>query len=232
MNLVLFDIDGTLILTGGAGKRAFSRAMEEILGIADPLAQVRLDGKTDLLILQEALEKAGRGGTLPVTLEEALYRRYVSLLEAELEADAPNYSVLPGVVELLEELNRDDGVMVGLATGNLELGARTKLGPGNLNRFFEFGGFGSDSADRTELIRTAIRRGELRNQGRGFREVVVLGDTPQDIRHGRAAGARLVAVATGNYSAEALAACSPDLVVERLEPVEPVLRFIREGGNR
>jgi phosphoglycolate phosphatase-like HAD superfamily hydrolase len=232
MNLVLFDIDGTLILTGGAGKRAFSRAMEEVLGLADPLAQVRLDGKTDLLILEEALDKTGRGGTLTGAQREALYRRYVSLLEAELQADTRSYSVLPGVVELLEELARDNGVLVGLATGNLELGARTKLGPGNLNRYFEFGGFGSDSADRTELIRTAIRRGELRNQGRSFRKVFVLGDTPQDIRCGRAAGARVVAVATGNYSVEALAACSPDMVVEQLKPVEPVLRFIRDGGGR
>ncbi len=231
MNLALFDIDGTLIQTGGAGKRAFGRAMEELLGVVDPLAEVRLDGKTDLLILQEALRNAGRE-SLSDAEQEALYRRYVCLLEAELEADAGSYSVLPGVRELLDELAQDEGVLVGLATGNLELGARAKLSPGDLNRFFEFGGFGSDSPDRTELIRTAVRRGRARNGGAEFRQVFVLGDTPQDILHGRAAGARVVAVATGNYPAEALAAYAPDLVVERFSPVEPVLRFLREGSGR
>lgn len=229
MRLALFDIDGTLILAGGAGKRAFSRAMEDVLAVPDALAAVRLDGKTDLLILEEALHHCGRANDLSPADLDSLYRRYVELLELELACDSVSYRVLPGVVELLQKLAEDADVVLGLATGNLEWGARVKLNPGNLNRFFPFGGFGSDSADRTELIRTAVRRGEAFS-GAGFEQVVVVGDTPQDILHGRAAGARVVAVATGGYSRDLLAGHAPDLLVDQLAPVAPVLDFIRNGG--
>lgn len=230
MKLALFDIDGTLIHTGGAGKRAFSQAMEDILGVPDALSQVRLDGKTDLLILEEALTHSGRSEPVTPVQLDALYQCYVGLLEQELQADLASYLILPGVEELLDRLHGEGGVAVGLATGNLELGARVKLAPGNLNRYFNFGGFGSDAASRTELIQAGIRRAAEAHGVEEFDSVVVLGDTPQDILHGKAAGARVVAVATGFYSRAQLAEFAPDLLVDRFDPVEPVLRFIHNGG--
>jgi phosphoglycolate phosphatase len=229
MQLVLFDIDGTLVHTGGAGKRAFNSALEDVLGICDGLRDVRLDGKTDLLILEEVLLAAGRPTRLPSSQYSLLYDRYIELLLQELERDRLSYRIYEGVVELLQFLDGRKGVAVGLATGNLERGARAKLEPGRLNRFFPFGGFGSDSADRTALIRKAIERGAALADGE-VSDVVVIGDTPRDVSHGREAGARVLAVATGSYSVTDLADCRADLVVEQLHPTPEVVEFIETGG--
>jgi phosphoglycolate phosphatase len=229
MKLVLFDIDGTLVHTAGAGSRAFSLALEEVLGIPDGLREVRLDGQTDSLILRAALDGAGVPALPEPEMLERLSLRYVELLEEELQRPDGGYHVLEGVQDLLEILSADRGYVLGLATGNLEPGAWAKLRPGSLDRFFSFGGFGSDAVERWELIRIAIRRAGDRSGGRRPTEVFVVGDTPHDIRHGRKAGAKVVAVATGSYPREELARHAPDLLVSSFSPIEPVLDFF--GGR-
>jgi phosphoglycolate phosphatase-like HAD superfamily hydrolase len=227
MRLILFDVDGTLINTGGAGGRAFSRAMEKVCGVPDPLKSVRLDGKTDHLILREALAVAGRQNE--PHLEDRLFQEYVSLLEIELASSRSEYEVLPGVLDLLERLEADSRFILGLGTGNVEPGARAKLEPGGLNRFFGFGGFGSDHLDRTELIKTAIERGLERDSRDSFEAVIVIGDTPRDIIHGHEAGAAVLAVSTGSYSLPELKRRNPEWVLTDLKETELVMDVL--GGS-
>lgn len=227
MKLVLFDIDGTLISTGGAGFRAFTRALHEVLAIPEALENIRLDGQTDFLILEAALRNAGRPENPDGLVRDRLYRRYVECLEEELvlAEDSREYRVLRGVHELLEELARG-GWLVGLATGNLEEGAWAKLRPGALDRHFLFGGFGSDARERCDLVRVAIERSRRFNGGHLPHHTFVIGDTPSDIVHGRRAGACTIAVASGGYSSRELAEFDPDLLVDALEPIEPILEFL------
>ena len=224
MRLILFDVDGTLINTGGAGGRAFSKAIEKVCGVPDGLGDVRLDGKTDYLILREALEKAGKQNEPRV--EERLFNEYMRLLEIELASNRSEYEVLPGVLNLLERLEVDSGFILGLGTGNVEPGARAKLEPGGLNRFFGFGGFGSDHLNRTDLINTAIERGLETASRDSFDAVIVIGDTPRDIIHGHEAGAAVLAVSTGSYSLSELERCDPEKALPDLEETELVIEFL------
>jgi phosphoglycolate phosphatase len=210
--ILLFDIDGTLIHGGGAGKRALVRAFERVYGRSDWL-EFPLGGMTDLLIVRQALERGGRQGD-PV---EPVLERYVELLREEIPA-SPRYETCPGVVPLLERLSgvarRDDTaarVALGLGTGNIEAGARIKLERLDLNRYFAFGGFGSDHAERAELLRIGAARGAAR-LGAPLDDcrVVVIGDTPLDVAAGRAIGAECVGVATGSYDTAALEAAGAD----------------------
>lgn len=227
MRLALFDIDGTLVDTGGAGKRALSSALEEVLGIEDALGQIRLDGKTDWLIVREALEQAGIPGPVSEADRATVLQRYVELLRNELSQPQDGFKIYPGVRDLLWELAGDAEFVVGLATGNIEEGARVKLTPGELNGFFSFGGFGCDGEDRTQLIQKAIERGIEINDGRPFKEIFVIGDTPRDVEHGQRAGAKVIAVATGHYSVQELNDCGADLVVDVLSPRNRLLSFLR-----
>lgn len=154
--ILLFDIDGTLIHGGGAGKRALQRAFERLYGRSDWL-DFPLGGMTDLLIVRQALERGGRQGD-PV---EPVLERYVELLREEIPA-SPRYETCPGVVPLLERLSGAARLALGLGTGNVEAGARIKLERLDLNRYFAFGGFGSDHAERAELLRIGAARGAAR----------------------------------------------------------------------
>lgn len=205
--LYLFDIDGTLIGGDGSGRRAFDRACLDCLGIVGALDHLRLDGMTDPLILESVFRHHhGRAPTAAET--EQVLDTYVRHLEAEVAAGL--YHVKPAVHDTLDHLERR-GATIGLATGNLERGARIKLGRGDLWRRFPFGGFGSDSADRATLVRVAIARGEARAGRRFVRdEIHVIGDTPKDIAAAHAAGARAVAVATGRFSLDELRAAGAD----------------------
>jgi phosphoglycolate phosphatase-like HAD superfamily hydrolase len=226
MRLVLFDVDGTLLLTHGAGMRAFDQAFMQQYGLADAMSLVCPDGKTDPQIAREALAAAGRQMGRSTDELAPLFEKYTALLEREM-ADCSRLRVLPGVRELLTELHGDRRFCVGLATGNIASGAWLKLRCAGLDSFFQFGGFGSDAEDRTELIRTAIRRGAETIAPRHAEAVFVVGDTPRDILHGRAAGARTIAVAGGNYSVAELASFGPDLAVAAFDPPGPVLNCLR-----
>jgi phosphoglycolate phosphatase len=205
--LYLFDIDGTLIGGDGSGRRAFDRACLDCLGIAGALDHVLLDGMTDPLILDSVF--AHHHGRAPTPDEaRSILDAYVRYLETEVAAGL--YHVKPAVHETLDHLERG-GAVVGLATGNLEAGARIKLRRGDLWRRFAFGGFGSDSADRSELVRVAITRGCERAGRRFVRdEIFVVGDTPRDVAAAHAAGARAVAIATGRFTVDELAAAGAD----------------------
>lgn len=206
--LYLFDIDGTLIHCNGAGRRALERALLDLLG-ADALAGIRLDGKTDPRILEEAfVTRLGRPPT--ATEAEAVRAAYLNNLAHESRTGV---TALRGVEQALM-VCAARGVL-GLATGNWRAGAEIKLGRVALWSRFVLGGFGCDSPDRGELVRIARRRGEAR-LGRPLRreEVVVIGDTPRDITAAREADAMAVAVMTGSYGAADLAGA--DAVFEDL----------------
>lgn len=215
----LFDIDGTLVSAGGAGRRAFERAVADRCGPLDgALGGLRLDGLTDRLIVRKALEILGLPFDDPFC--DALLDRYVEHLRTEIHG--PGFAVLPGVVEALEAL-RGRGALVGLCTGNVEAGARLKLGRGGLDRYFDWGagavcGFAQDGEEREKLVHAALRRAGAR-LGRpvAAREALVIGDTPRDVDAAHHAGCPVLCVATGRYAEAELRACGADHVVPTLE---------------
>lgn len=216
--LLLFDIDGTLIRCGGAGRRALDRAFLALYGIERALERVRLDGSTDPVIVQAAFQH--QLGRLPRDGEqETLIASYLELLEEELAASAERYMVLRGARALLDVLAAEQRFVFGLATGNVERGARLKLQPAGLNAYFSFGGFGCDAAVRAELVARGIERGQALAEARlgrrfGPGEIVVFGDTANDITAAHLAGALGVGVLEGSGVPEELAASGPDLLVD------------------
>jgi phosphoglycolate phosphatase-like HAD superfamily hydrolase len=211
--LCLFDIDGTLIGGDGSGRRAFDRACLEVMGIAGALDHVRLDGMTDLLILDAVFDKhLARRPTLEE--RQRVLDTYLGHLEREVAAGL--YHVKPHVNETLDHLTRVHAT-IGLATGNLEAGAKIKLQRGQLWRRFAFGGYGSDAAERAELVRVGIARGE-KHAGRSFarHEIFVIGDTPKDVAAAHAAGATAIGVATGIFSVDELMTSGADAAFETM----------------
>jgi phosphoglycolate phosphatase-like HAD superfamily hydrolase len=199
--LCLFDIDGTLIGGDGSGRRAFDRACLDVMGIVGALDHVRLDGMTDPLILDLVFAKHhGRRPTEPEA--QLILNTYVRHLEGEVAAGL--YHVKPAVHETLDHLAMRQAT-IGLATGNLEAGARIKLQRGQLWQRFAFGGYGSDAAERAELVRVGIARGQ-KVAGRSFSrdEIFVIGDTPKDVAAAHAAGATAIGVATGSFTVDEL----------------------------
>jgi phosphoglycolate phosphatase len=208
----LFDIDGTLVSAGGAGRRAFERAVSEHCGeVSGALSGLRLDGMTDRLIVREALRLLGR--RFEEAFCDALLARYVMHLETEIHGQG--YAVLPGVVDALDAL-RARGALVALCTGNVVEGARLKLARGGLDRYFEWGasavcGFASDGEDREHVVRAALRRASER-LGRAVapREALVIGDTPRDVVAAHAVGIPVLGVATGRYTEAELRAAGAE----------------------
>jgi len=229
MKLVLFDVDGTLLLTGGAGMRAFSTALKQVFGLSVDLKAIRPDGKTDPLIARELLAHFGQEKRWTVKSQEELFAAYIRNLKGEMDMARKNglINVLPGVRELLEALETQSDFAVGLVTGNLEEGARIKIDMAELERFFHFGGYGSDSEDRTTLIKESIRRGAQFVHPAPVESVYVVGDTPLDIIHGHRAGARAIAVASAGFSLGELEPYEPDLLVPSLTPPDPIISFMR-----
>ena len=227
--IALFDIDGTLLRAGGAGRRAVELALCEVLEDDNgsvSLESVEFAGRTDPWIVRTALMQYG------VTANDALInevlRRYVAHLPRELEL-ASAFEVLPGVLSLLAELTARDDVVLGLGTGNTQPAAYAKLARGGLDSFFSFGGFGSDHTDRAELLRTGLSRGLERAGARpGGARVVVIGDTPHDVAAAQAIGAHCVAVSTGGYDGSALEAAGATVVVPDLSSA--VVRVAFERG--
>jgi phosphoglycolate phosphatase len=204
VKLLLFDIDQTLINSGGAGLRALDRACLQLLGIPNAMQDIHPHGKTDPAIAREILRVRLNKTAAEIGQIESILEAYLSFLKEEVRL-SPNYRVLPGIFSVLDEALTRKDVVLGLASGNIELGARIKLDRGKLNPYFMFGGFGSDSEDRSELVRKAAAKGAVRaGQPISPSDTFVIGDTPLDIDAGKRAGFRTVGVATGSYSIEEL----------------------------
>ena len=218
---VLFDIDGTLISTGGASDRAWARAFKELQDVEVDVPAVTGKGVPDPEVGRVVFEKAlDREPTQEEA--DALMRRRLDHLSEEVE-NSPGFEVHDGVVELLERLI-DDGLLLGLTTGNVEEAAHIKLRRANLNRFFAFGGYGSDSSDRSELTKKALERAQLvSGDTLELARCFSCGDTPRDVEAGHGAGIRVVGVATGEYSVEQLREAGADAAVEDLTAGLPLL---------
>lgn len=213
--VLLFDIDGTLVSTGGAGRRAMVGAFAALHGKDDVFEGTSFAGMTDRAIARHGLCGLVRDIT-EAEIDRAL-ETYLRLLEVEL-ANAHRYRVLPGVVGLLESLRSMPDVAVGLGTGNVRRGAYAKLARGGLDASFAFGGFGCDAEDRVELLRAGAQRGaEVLGATLESCRMVVIGDTPKDVAAARGIGARCIAVATGGYSAAELTRCGADRAFSTLE---------------
>jgi phosphoglycolate phosphatase len=228
MRLVLFDVDGTLIHSSGAGMRAFHRAFQAVFGVTVDREVIRPDGKTDPLIAREMLDYFGLQHRWRDETRDALFSTYLANLDGEmgLVRAKGTLRVLPGVVALLDALAPRPDFALGLATGNLERGSEIKLRHAALDRYFRFGGFGSDAEDRTELIREGIRRGIQLCAPQTVDGSFVVGDTPLDIIHGHNAGARVLAVASAKYSLRDLAPFQPEMLVADLTDVASILSFL------
>ena len=231
MKLVLFDIDGTILLTNGAGKRAVHRALADVFGATGP-ADHRFDGKTDPQIVRELMRLEGHADEHIDARMQALLDRYVLYLHEELRASERPVRVMPGVFELLDALEARRDVLMGLLTGNLVAGARAKLAAAGIDPDrFRIGAYGSDHETRGELPAVAQRRArdELGIVVEGG-DVVVIGDTPADLHCGRSIGARAIGVATGHYSVQELLGHDPAAVFEDLSCTADVLRAITGEG--
>jgi phosphoglycolate phosphatase-like HAD superfamily hydrolase len=222
MHAFLFDIDGTLLSSGGAGKAAMEAGLAAVFGIAEVQQKVPYSGRTDRAIMRDLLSHHGIAAT------EANLTRLISAYLERLPAYLSTHQgrVLPGILLLLEQLALR-GSVVGLLTGNLEAGARVKLGHFDLWRHFAFGGFGDLHLDRNDVAREALV--ELRAfqpNGVELDRVWVIGDTPLDIACARAIGARVAAVATGGHSVTELAAENPDLLLTDFSDSSPLLKHL------
>jgi phosphoglycolate phosphatase-like HAD superfamily hydrolase len=228
MRLILFDVDGTILLTDGAGRRAIHRALLDEFGTAGPIESYRFDGKTDPQIIRELLAHAGHPDAERADRVEAVCARYLELLEVELSRPAHRTRVMAGVIELLAALTAfevERRVLVGLLTGNLERGAALKLrSAGIAPTRFALGAYGSDAAHRPELPAIARRRAEaLLGAPLAGQDVVIVGDTPADVACARPIEARTIAVATGYYDTPALAASGATHVFADLSDTRAVL---------
>jgi phosphoglycolate phosphatase len=220
MQICLFDIDGTLLDSGGAGKAAIETALEEDFGVTIR-TQVRYSGRTDPAIGRDLLQLHDVEPT-PANWQR-LIQGYLTRLPATLAKHQG--AVLPGIAALLETLGQSDDVAVGLLTGNIRQGAKVKLGHFDLWRHFDFGGFGDLHYDRDDVAREALQAVQTKFDGAVKAECIwVIGDTPLDVRCARAIGAHAVAVATGWHTVDQLAATGPDLLFEDFSDAQALLQ--------
>jgi phosphoglycolate phosphatase-like HAD superfamily hydrolase len=211
---ILFDIDGTLLVTGGAGAVAWQRAFRELHGIDADIDEHTHAGMTDpeiaAIVFREVI---GREGSAAERAEAIA--GYLSHLQKAVE-ESEGYRVMPGIEELLPRL-AGEGILLGIVTGNIEAAAQIKLARGDLHRFFAFGGYGSDSSDRTELTKKAVERGgQVAGKPLDPAATIAVGDTPRDVKAGHGAGIHVVGVATGKYPVAELEAAGADWAIENV----------------
>ena len=220
--VLLFDIDGTLILSGGSGKKSLDIAMAEAFDCKEPVLGVSLHGRTDRGIIRDLLD----ANSIEPTEEnfQKLFSGYFRILEEMLvHADG---EILPGITDLMHELSSRDDIVLGLLTGNHPHGAKLKLERFDLYRYFQFGGYGHNNADRNEVAQLALDAAiDFLNRPVDPKDVWVIGDTPNDIRCARAIGANAVAVATGTFNLNELKAERPDHLFPTLENVHEVMQL-------
>jgi phosphoglycolate phosphatase len=225
--LVLFDIDGTLLLSGGAGVRAMGLAFETVFGVSNAFEGIQVAGHTDSYLVSRALERAGIDNTPDA---HARFREtYLALLPAEIQKPGTGRrGLMPGIKALLDHLAADGAVCRALLTGNYEPAAHVKLSHFGVGEHFSWGAFGEDSHDRNELARLAIARARERGiPGDACANAIVIGDTPHDIACARAINARAIAVATGGFSIEQLREGCADAVFADLSDTAAVLDALR-----
>ena len=230
MQLVLFDIDGTLVNTGRAGADAMNLAFAELYQIANAFANINMSGKTDPSILHEALtyhQLLLENGAL-----ETFHECYLFHLRHTLQQPERPRRLMPGIPDLLEALAARSDVLLGLLTGNLAVGAQLKLESFGIWEYFRIGAYGSDSSDRNALVPVAQGRARtLLGHNIPPAQIVVIGDTPRDIACAQANGARVVAVATGSYSLDELRQHRPDHCLADLADVPAVLRVLTHAAQ-
>lgn len=226
--LVLFDIDGTLMLSGGAGGRAMWHAASEILGVDEDGGSISMAGRTDSWIVAQMAARSG----VPYS-DEVLARFrdcYIGHLQREIVRPAAKKGLLPGVLAVLEVLRTRSKEAVGLLTGNFERGAEIKLRHFDIWDHFAFGAFGDAAHDRNRLLDVALQRHAAVTGSRAHAaDVVIVGDTPLDIAVATAGGARAIGVATGDYDVETLRASGADVVLKDLSDVTAVLEALGRG---
>lgn len=229
--LVLFDIDGTLVSTMGAGSRAVRRALLEVYGETGPIDGYDFHGRTDPQIVRALLRMAGLDDARIEARMDDLWDVYLRELKHELARPDSDTRVLPGVRALLDALHDREDDLVALLTGNIEPGARLKLSAVDLWHRFDFGAYGSDHERRDRLPAVAIRRAR-ESSGLTFegRNVVIVGDTPFDVTCGRELGVWAVAVATGKHSVAELEEAGADVVLETLGDTDAALDAITAGS--
>ncbi|MEK6689683.1 MAG: HAD family hydrolase [Nitrospirota bacterium] len=211
--LILFDIDGTLISSGGAGTRALNKSFNEIFSIPDGFKGVRMAGKTDIEIMKEGMFRHN------INPEDKLVKKMVNGYIYHLGKEINNNGrhLKPGIKEIINKLKNVDGFYLGLLTGNLEKGARLKLEPFGINPYFPFGAFGSDDENRNRLLPIALKKfSDIYKISIMPEDTVVIGDTPRDVACSKPFGAFSVVVATGPYSFEKLQNSGADLVLKDL----------------
>ncbi|NQV23484.1 MAG: haloacid dehalogenase-like hydrolase [Rhodopirellula sp.] len=221
MAVCLFDIDGTLLSSGGAGQAAMEVALESTFGITAPTEGISVAGRTDRAIVTELLQFHG------VEDADSNWIRFVEAYLTQLphELTSRDGLILPGVEALLAELYRRKSLTMGLLTGNFRRGAELKLSHYQLSDYFLGGGFGDDHFDRDDVAKAALADIRGKRNLANDAEVWVIGDTPADVKCGRAINATVVAVATGLYSMDELEACDPDFLCEDFSDVELILGF-------
>ncbi|QDV15808.1 Phosphoglycolate phosphatase [Gimesia panareensis] len=221
MHICLFDIDGTLIDTGGAGQHSILHMLEEEFQVSAPIKGIPTAGRTDHSIMVDLFDYF----QIPNTSEnrQRFEAGYLKLLASNLKTRQGR--VLPGIRTILDHLAQQDHIDLGLLTGNFEQGAHQKLVHYDLHHFFEFGAYGDHHADRNDVAQEAIRQIQLRHAPELLTQATiwVVGDTPSDITCARAIGANVIAVATGVYPLEELKKCEPDYLFEHFEEIQPVL---------
>lgn len=218
--VVLFDIDETLVHTGGSGARSWKAAFQDLYGIPADIGQHSSAGETDPQVSRETFRAVLGREPDPDELGH-LYALYLMHLSDDIWS-SEQYRVLPGAEPLLKRMG-EAGVTLGLVSGAMEGAARTKLMPAKLNKYFVFGGYGSDSPDRAEITKLTIAKATLLHDRLQSGQVHVVGDTPRDIDAAKAAGAVAVGVATGHYSKDDLETAGGDFVLGSLEDPYPGL---------
>lgn len=222
--LILWDIDGTIIVSHGAGFRAMARALTERFDRTVDMGTIDWAGRTDSWIAGEVLRVTGLPDT-PGNIHDFL-EAYLAILPKELSAGRPG-QVLPGILELLETLRTRPDVVQGLLTGNLQRGAEVKLTHHKVWHYFEFGAYADDSPRRNDLGPHALRRAKERHAiDFAPQHTFIIGDTPHDIECGKVIGARTIAVATGKYSMAELASHQPTAVFQNFADTAAFLRVI------
>lgn len=228
--ILLFDIDGTLLLSGRAGYRALTRTFEELFGVPRGFDDIPVAGRTDELILTAAADRARV--TVDSSTRARFHRRYCELFADEIRFPGPRKGLMPGVSRLLDTLARNDAVRCGLVTGNFARPARIKLEHFDLWRYFGFGAYGDDAPVRDDLVPIAVERARrARVAVRRSDDVVVIGDTPLDVQCASAAGARSVAVATGSYGEAALLEAGAHAVLSDLGDTPTVVDILLAGSG-